>query len=52
MIFNLLPIVPDSNGLIIRSRDDQRLPVTNVQASQTSAVERVQKYGEHILFNL
>ena len=52
MIFNLIPIVPNSDGLIIRARDNQRLPVANVQTSQTSAVERVQKYGEHILFNL
>ena len=49
---DLTPVVPNPDGLIIRARDNQGLPVTDVQPSQPSAVERVQEYCEHILFNL
>ena len=48
----LIPVVPNPDGLIIRARDNQGLPVTNVQPSQASAVERVQENCEHILFGL
>ena len=44
--------VPDPDGVILRPRHHQRLPVAHVQPPHRRAVERVHKDGEHILLGL
>ena len=46
------PVIPDPDGLIIWARDNERLPVADVQPPQPRAVEWMQKYREHILLDL